>query len=188
MDGSGCERLRGCASAPGVSLPKPRSSDGWLGREDSNLRMPESKSGALPLGDAPIADGPRTIVPRIGAFNGGFSAVGPVAGAGPYRYKTASRGNRRVAQPGRAPRSGRGGRRFESSLSDHPASRARASQDLSAILAKRDALRSLGEGGPPQQNARSGTPAEPDGEKRSLNDAVERADLLPDRAVPEERG
>ena len=26
---------------------------GWLGREDSNLRMPESKSGALPLGYAP---------------------------------------------------------------------------------------------------------------------------------------
>ena len=25
----------------------------WLGREDSNLRMPESKSGALPLGYAP---------------------------------------------------------------------------------------------------------------------------------------
>lgn len=28
---------------------------GWLGREDSNLRMGESKSPALPLGDAPIA-------------------------------------------------------------------------------------------------------------------------------------
>ncbi len=27
----------------------------WLGREDSNLRMAESKSAALPLGDAPIA-------------------------------------------------------------------------------------------------------------------------------------
>src|SRR6266566_4037863 len=26
---------------------------GWLGREDSNLRLPESKSGALPLGYAP---------------------------------------------------------------------------------------------------------------------------------------
>ena len=25
----------------------------WLGREDSNLRMAESKSAALPLGDAP---------------------------------------------------------------------------------------------------------------------------------------
>jgi hypothetical protein len=28
--------------------------NGWLGREDSNLRMGESKSPALPLGDAPI--------------------------------------------------------------------------------------------------------------------------------------
>ena len=28
---------------------------GWLGREDSNLRMAESKSAALPLGDAPSA-------------------------------------------------------------------------------------------------------------------------------------
>src|SRR4029079_6603519 len=26
----------------------------WLGREDSNLRMAESKSAALPLGDAPV--------------------------------------------------------------------------------------------------------------------------------------
>jgi hypothetical protein len=25
----------------------------WLGRQDSNLRMPDPKSGALPLGDAP---------------------------------------------------------------------------------------------------------------------------------------
>ena len=25
----------------------------WLGREDSNLRMPAPKAGALPLGDAP---------------------------------------------------------------------------------------------------------------------------------------
>lgn len=35
--------------------------DGWLGREDSNLRMAESKSAALPLGDAPtaLALGPR---------------------------------------------------------------------------------------------------------------------------------
>ena len=29
----------------------------WLGREGSNLRMPESKSGALPLGDAPFEGG-----------------------------------------------------------------------------------------------------------------------------------
>ena len=31
----------------------------WLGREDSNLRMAESKSAALPLGDAPIPLSPR---------------------------------------------------------------------------------------------------------------------------------
>ena len=37
--------------------PKLRSSEGWLGREGSNLRMPESKSGALPLGDAPSGKG-----------------------------------------------------------------------------------------------------------------------------------
>jgi hypothetical protein len=30
----------------------------WLGREDSNLRMAESKSAALPLGDAPTRSGP----------------------------------------------------------------------------------------------------------------------------------
>ena len=33
---------------------EPSSQDFWLGRLDSNQRMPESKSGALPLGDAPI--------------------------------------------------------------------------------------------------------------------------------------
>ena len=27
---------------------------GWQGWQDSNLRVPESKSGALPLGDTPI--------------------------------------------------------------------------------------------------------------------------------------
>ena len=26
----------------------------WLGREDSNLRMPDPKTGALPLGYAPM--------------------------------------------------------------------------------------------------------------------------------------
>src|SRR5215216_3349262 len=30
----------------------------WLGREDSNLRMPDPKSGALPLGDAPVLTTP----------------------------------------------------------------------------------------------------------------------------------
>ena len=31
-----------------------KNKNAWLGREDSNLRMVESKSTALPLGDAPI--------------------------------------------------------------------------------------------------------------------------------------
>ena len=31
-------------------------SEVWLGRKDSNLRMPGPKPGALPLGDAPIKD------------------------------------------------------------------------------------------------------------------------------------
>jgi hypothetical protein len=43
----------------------------------------------------------------------------PLQGSSPVVIRPPSRGNRRVAQPGRAPRSGRGGRRFESSLSDH---------------------------------------------------------------------
>ena len=41
----------------------------WLGREDLNLRMAESKSAALPLGDAPIAameQGCRLISGRVG--------------------------------------------------------------------------------------------------------------------------
>jgi hypothetical protein len=39
-----------------VSLPDRTSGPlFWLGREDSNLRMGESKSPALPLGDAPMA-------------------------------------------------------------------------------------------------------------------------------------
>ena len=34
----------------------PINENAWLGREDSNLRMVESKSTALPLGDAPTRD------------------------------------------------------------------------------------------------------------------------------------
>jgi hypothetical protein len=36
-----------------MPIPAGSLQNGWLGREGSNLRMPESKSGALPLGDAP---------------------------------------------------------------------------------------------------------------------------------------
>jgi hypothetical protein len=38
---------------------------GWLGREDSNLRMPESKSGALPLGYAPIINELKALAPPL---------------------------------------------------------------------------------------------------------------------------
>ena len=90
--------------------------------------MPEPKSGALPLGDAPagalgINQPGRAANPPNGRWAWDFC---PVAGGGGHRYKGASRGGpsrrswyRRVAQPGRALRSGRRGRRFESSLSDH---------------------------------------------------------------------
>src|SRR5262245_48983584 len=37
---------------------------GWLGREDSNLRMAESKSAALPLGYAPSDGAPTLLRPR----------------------------------------------------------------------------------------------------------------------------
>jgi hypothetical protein len=40
----------------------------WLGREDSNLRMAESKSAALPLGYAPLRDA-RTIATPHAPFN-----------------------------------------------------------------------------------------------------------------------
>ena len=48
----------------------------WLGREDSNLRMAESKSAALPLGYAPSGGGflsrrgARTIAAAIAPING----------------------------------------------------------------------------------------------------------------------
>ena len=41
----------------GDGIPRRR----WLGREGSNLRMAESKSAALPLGDAPLQGGHRAI-------------------------------------------------------------------------------------------------------------------------------
>jgi hypothetical protein len=36
-----------------IKVATLRDQTGWLGREDSNLRMAESKSAALPLGYAP---------------------------------------------------------------------------------------------------------------------------------------
>ena len=38
--------------------------EGWLGRQDSNLRMAASKAAALPLGDAPAGA-------FVGSANGG---------------------------------------------------------------------------------------------------------------------
>ena len=111
----------------------------WLGRKGSNLRMLESKSSALPLGDAPTVRGGTPGADPYKASRPhpqtGFESrqnppdsicCVPVAGAGGHGYKGASRREgvapfalvRRVAQPGRALRSGRRGRRFESSLSD----------------------------------------------------------------------
>src|SRR5262245_27691609 len=57
-----------------------RTRTGWLGREDSNLRMAEPKSAALPLGYAPLAgrgarySGPLLCDQRIR----GWCAVGDV--------------------------------------------------------------------------------------------------------------
>ena len=48
---------------------------GWLGRKDSNLRMPESKSGALPLGDAPICGIPRIKVADHTGWPCGFQRL-----------------------------------------------------------------------------------------------------------------
>src|SRR6185437_14301921 len=47
------ERHKMRESPPFAGLPDGLAGNGWLGREDSNLRMVESKSTALPLGDAP---------------------------------------------------------------------------------------------------------------------------------------
>jgi hypothetical protein len=52
------------------------SKTNWLGREDSNLRMVESKSTALPLGDAPMTfledgrTGPRGFPPATPVYRG----------------------------------------------------------------------------------------------------------------------
>ena len=51
-----------------------KNGNGWLGREDSNLRMVESKSTALPLGDAPTdwLECGGTGVPRIPSGHAGL--------------------------------------------------------------------------------------------------------------------
>ena len=104
----------------------------WLGREDSNLRMAESKSAALPLGDAPRradhnrrgalpqparscrAEGNSLVEARTPRYKAGLPATRPA-----FSRCSRSPADRSVAQPGSAPASGAGGRRFESSHSDH---------------------------------------------------------------------
>src|SRR5665213_2070093 len=48
--------------------------DGWLGRKGSNLRMLESKSSALPLGDAPSCGQAGDHIEGVRAFQRGESA------------------------------------------------------------------------------------------------------------------
>src|SRR6478752_3091791 len=79
---TGSPETKSNARKAGISGPFSRflgslaeRTNGWLGREDSNLRMVESKSTALPLGDAPIrpAGEWRTIaLPRFSSGNAGL--------------------------------------------------------------------------------------------------------------------
>jgi hypothetical protein len=112
--------------------------------------MAESKSTALPLGYAPrtsvfsfscfvlcqqqsISTAPQPVLPHRPSpsrkdrarKDRGWADSAPRALALPARefYTGASAGHRSVAQPGSAPRSGRGGRRFESCHSDQSVSR-----------------------------------------------------------------
>src|SRR6266849_871937 len=96
--------------------PLPRNQNRWLGRQDSNLGMAESKSAALPLGYAP-SQGPRS---RPDDSDEGRTDQRPLRlrAPGARGYISASGKYRSVAQPGSAPRSGRGGRRFKSCHSD----------------------------------------------------------------------
>jgi hypothetical protein len=59
---SACTKPHGTWAVRLSNAKSPDSANAWLGREDSNLRMAESKSAALPLGDAPMR--PLSIMPR----------------------------------------------------------------------------------------------------------------------------
>ena len=100
----------------------------WLGRQDSNLGMAESKSAALPLGYAPaVPQSSRADHTGAGAADqrGRMRALDGLSEracepSGPPLYSGSHW--RSVAQPGSAPRSGRGGRRFKSCHSDQTSS------------------------------------------------------------------
>jgi hypothetical protein len=72
------DRLLNCKSPPLAAFSAmvrgrfPDRRTAWLGREDSNLRMGESKSPALPLGDAPMTG------PESGGYPRGFLLAAPV--------------------------------------------------------------------------------------------------------------
>lgn len=69
------------------------SRTGWLGREDSNLRMGESKSPALPLGDAPIAlNGSRQdqVLPPRAARCRKVAGRFPAGSPEPHRFTVAA--------------------------------------------------------------------------------------------------
>ncbi len=82
----------------------------WLGREDSNLRMAESKSAALPLGDAPIrrrrrtsgGKARRTIVPGAAYRNGRSGGFLPAPGLDARPHSKADGGGRGGRTPERS--------------------------------------------------------------------------------------
>jgi hypothetical protein len=89
-----------------VKAKFPNSGNVWLGREDSNLRMAESKSAALPLGYAPtrreavwaLAESGRTIVRAFPCRNGrrrDFASRNLIATAALLRKSQRPPGSRR---------------------------------------------------------------------------------------------
>ena len=106
---SGRAKPRRTRASAGHAAKSADFGNGWLGREDSNLRMAESKSAALPLGDAPMRRVPasgrtivRTAAPRKPALAAPWARRRAKTGAhksarygvaGPVRnnYKTAAR-------------------------------------------------------------------------------------------------
>src|SRR5438034_4418452 len=89
---SGTRRYWAISSASGrLALPLNsfRSKDigaspwGWLGREDSNLRIRDPKSRALPLGHAPACVSPSTYYPDCGSVQRPYRPAVPGAARQP---------------------------------------------------------------------------------------------------------